>query len=48
MIVDFFRHGSDLSKCCLDYLLGEDREREHAKILSGDVELTTQLIDKGF
>ena len=45
MIVDFFRHGSGLSKGCLDYLLGEDREREHASLLSGDVELTAQLID---
>ncbi len=45
MIVDFFRHGSGLSKNCLDYLLGEDREREHASLLSGDVELTAQLID---
>ena len=41
----FFRHGSGLSKNCLDYLLGEDREREHAQVLSGDVELTAQLID---
>ena len=45
MIVDFFRHGSGLSKGCLDYLLGEDRERQHAQVLSGDVELTGQLID---
>jgi len=45
MIVDFFRHGSGLSKNCLDYLLGEDREREHAQVLSGDVELTAQLIN---
>ena len=45
MIVDFFRHGSGLSKGCLDYLLGEDREREHAQLLSGDVELSAQLID---
>ena len=45
MIVDFFRHGSGLSKGCLDYLLGEDREREHAQVLSGNVELTAQLID---
>lgn len=45
MIVDFFRHGSGLSKGCLDYLLGEDRERDHAEVLSGDVELTAQLID---
>lgn len=45
MIVDFFRHGSGLSKGCLDYLLGEDQEREHALVLSGDIELTAQLID---
>jgi hypothetical protein len=45
MIVDFFRHGSGLSKGCLDYLLGEDREREYSQVLSGDVELTAQLID---
>ena len=45
MIVDFFRHGSGLSKSCLDYLLGEDQEREYAQVLSGDVELTGQLID---
>ena len=45
MIVDFFRHGSGLSKGCLDYLLGEDREREHAQLLSGDVELSAQLIE---
>ena len=45
MIVDFFRHGSGLSKGCLNYLLGEDRERENAEVLSGDVELTAQLID---
>ena len=45
MIVDFFRHGSGLSKGCLDYLLGEDREREHAQVLIGDVELSAQLID---
>lgn len=45
MIVDFFRHGSGLSKGCLDYLLGEDRERNNAEVLTGDVELTAQLID---
>jgi len=41
MIVDFFRHGSGLSKGCLDYLLGEDREREHAQVLSGDLDRST-------
>ncbi len=45
MIVDFFRHGTGLSKGCIDYLLGEDREREHAEVLAGDIELIAQLID---
>ena len=45
MIVDFFRYGSGLSKGCLDYLLGEDREREYSELLSGDIQLTAQLID---
>lgn len=45
MIVDFFRHGTGLSKNCLDYLLGEDQKREYASVLSGDVGLTAQLID---
>ena len=40
MIVDFFRHGTGLSKGCLDYLLGEQRDRQQAEILSGDLELT--------
>ena len=29
----------------MDYLLGKDRDREHAKILQGDPELTRQLAD---
>ena len=45
MIVDFFRHGTGFSKGCLNYLLGEHLEREHAQVLSGDVGLTAQLID---
>lgn len=45
MIVDFFRHGTGLSKGCLNYLLGEHLEREHAQVLTGDVGLTAQLID---
>lgn len=45
MIVDFFRHGTGLSKGCLNYLLGEDQKREHAQVLNGDVGLTAQLID---
>lgn len=45
MIVKFFRFGKGNSKPCLDYLLGKDRDREHARVLSGDVDLTAALID---
>ena len=43
MIVDFFRHGAGLSKGCLDYLLGEDRERENAEVgvVSGNGKYST-------
>ena len=45
MIVQFFNYGSGLSKGPLDYLLGKDRAREHAKILSGDEYEVAGLID---
>ncbi len=45
MIVKFFKFGKGNSKSCIDYLLGADRDREHAKVLSGDVELTSAIID---
>ena len=45
MIVKFFKFGKGKSKHCLDYLLGKDRDREHARVLSGDVDLTADLID---
>jgi hypothetical protein len=45
MIVKFFKFGKGNSKSCIDYLLGEDRDREHARVLSGDVELTSAIID---
>ena len=45
MIVKFFKFGKGGSKPCIDYLLGKDREREHARVLSGDVELTSAIID---
>ena len=45
MIVKFFKFGKGNSKPCLDYLLGKDRDREHARVLSGDVDLTAALID---
>lgn len=45
MIVKFFKFGKGNSKSCIDYLLGADRDREHARVLSGDVELTSAIID---
>lgn len=45
MIVKFFKFGKGGSKACIDYLLGKDRNREHARVLSGDVDLTADLID---
>lgn len=45
MIIEFFRYGSGLSKGPLDYLLGKDRAREHAKILSGNEQEIAGLID---
>ena len=45
MIVQFFDYGSGLSKGPLDYLLGKDRAREHAKIISGDEYEVAGLID---
>ncbi len=45
MIVKFFKFGKGNSKSCIDYLLGADRNREHAHVLSGDVELTSAIID---
>lgn len=45
MIVQFFRYGNGLSKGPLDYLLGKDRNREHARILSGSESEISGLID---
>ena len=45
MIVDFFRRRTGLSKGCLDYLLGQNRDREHATVLQGDVNEIAGLID---
>lgn len=45
MIVKFFKRGNGSCKATMDYLLGKDRDREHAKILQGDPELTRQLAD---
>ena len=45
MIVQFFRYGDGLSKGPLNYLLGKDRQREHASILSGNEQEVAELID---
>ena len=45
MIVQFFSYGDGLSKGPLDYLLGKDRAREHARILSGSEAEIAGLID---
>ena len=44
MIVQFFDYGSGLSKGPLDYLLGKNRDREHAKIISGDEKKLQNLL----
>ncbi|NGP43020.1 relaxase/mobilization nuclease domain-containing protein [Acinetobacter sp. GC2] len=45
MIVEFFKYGAGLSKGPLDYFLGKKRDREHAKILSGNEQEVAGLID---
>ena len=45
MIVEFFRYGDGISKGPLDYFLGKKRDREHAKILSGNEQEVAGLID---
>ena len=45
MLVKFFKRGNGSCKATMDYLLGKDRDREHAKILQGDPEITRQLAD---
>lgn len=45
MIIQFFRYGAGLSKGPLNYLLGKERDREYAKILSGDEQEVAGLID---
>jgi hypothetical protein len=45
MIVEFFKRGTGGSTGPIDYFLGKDRDREHAKILSGDLEEVAELID---
>lgn len=45
MIIEFFKRGTGGSAGPIDYFLGKDRNREHAKILSGDLEEVAELID---
>ena len=45
MIVSFFARGTGSGGGSVDYLLGKDRDREKAKVLSGDPDETVALID---
>lgn len=45
MIVEFFKHGKGSSKRAIEYLLGKDLNREHAKLLDGNIEEVAELID---
>lgn len=45
MIVEFFKRGKGKSSGPIDYFLGKNRDREHAKLLSGDLEEVAELID---
>ena len=45
MIVEFFKRGTGGSNGPINYFLGKDRDREHAKLLSGDLEEVAELID---
>lgn len=47
MIVKFFTNsGGGSSGGAMNYLLGKDRDRAHAKVLRGDVDITASLIDQ--
>ena len=45
MIVEFFNRGTGGSDGPIDYFLGKDRNREHAKLLAGNLEEVAELID---
>lgn len=45
MIVEFFKRGRGKSNGPIDYFLGKNLDREHAKLLSGDLEEVAELID---
>ncbi|WII95207.1 relaxase/mobilization nuclease domain-containing protein [Moraxella haemolytica] len=45
MIVKFFSRGRGNCSATMNYLLGKDKDREHAKVLQGNPELTERLAD---
>ncbi|MED5327652.1 MAG: relaxase/mobilization nuclease domain-containing protein, partial [Pseudomonadota bacterium] len=45
MLVKINRRGKGGSAGPIDYLLGKDRKRQHARVLRGDVKQTAELID---
>lgn len=45
MIVKFFKRGTGNCLDTMNYLLGKNQDREHAKVLQGDPKLTQQLAD---
>lgn len=45
MLLKIFRHGSGGSKGVFNYLLGVDQKREHARLLRGNIQQTSALID---
>lgn len=45
MLLKVFKHGSGGSRGVFNYLLGADQKREHARLLRGNVQQTSALID---
>lgn len=45
MIVKFLNRGNGSCKATMDYLVGKEYDREGARVLSGDLELTKRLSD---
>ena len=45
MIVEFFKRGRGKSSGPIGYFLGKNFDREHAKLLSGDLDEVAELID---
>lgn len=45
MIVEFFKRGTGLASGSIDYFLGKNRDRDGARLLSGNLEEVAELID---